>query len=50
MKNLCYFLRENIVQNLVWQVLGQAYKHQQTTNNEIVHVDRQMHKGFIVNP
>lgn len=50
MKNLCYFLRRNIVQKPSMTCIREGNVHQWTANNEIVHVDRQMHKGFIVYP
>jgi hypothetical protein len=43
------FLRQNIVLNPTMASIkaGKAYIHQSTAN-KIVHVDRQMHKDFIV--
>jgi hypothetical protein len=43
MKNLCCFLRQNIVQKP-----SMASIRQGVHTDKIVHVDRQMHKGFIV--
>ena len=45
MKNLCCFLRQNIVQKP-----SMASIRESVHTDKIVHVDRQMHKGFIVYP
>lgn len=45
MKNLCFFLRQNIVQKP-----SMASIRKGVHTDKIVHVDRQMHKGFIVYP
>lgn len=49
MKNLCRFLRRNIVQKPSMASIKEGKCiYRRTANNKIVHVDRQMHKGFIV--